>query len=125
MQTFYAAPLGNGIEPPAQLGVGGRPGKQAASQRAVVKPCASDEDGPAAAIVDVVDSRRRILGKPGGRVNVSRLYNVDQVMWDSVALFERDLVRTDIESPIHSGGITADDFAAMPPRELNAESALA
>jgi hypothetical protein len=44
---------------------------------------------------------------------------------DSAALMERYLVGTDIKSPIDGGGIAADDFAAAPERELDAERALA
>jgi hypothetical protein len=47
------------------------------------------------------------------------------MMRDAAPLRERDLVGADIEAPIDSGGVAADDFAAVPQRQLDAERALA
>jgi hypothetical protein len=44
---------------------------------------------------------------------------------DAAPLRQRDLIGADIEAAIDSGGVAADDFAAVPQRELDAERALA
>jgi hypothetical protein len=46
-------------------------------------------------------------------------------MGNASALGQRHLVGTDVEAAVHGRRIAADDFAAAPQRELDAERALA
>ena len=66
----------------------------------------------------------RLTRVPRSGVLLHRAGNVNQVMKDSAALIERDLVGTDVESTIDRRGVAADDFATEPLRQRDAERAL-
>ena len=75
--------------------------------------------------VDLLDRRNRIAHVARRRVFVGRLDDVNQVMGNAAPLGERHLVGADVEAAVHGRRIAADDFAAAPQRQLDAERALA
>ena len=113
------------VESLAHLRVGAGTGKQPSRQRPIVEAGAADENRPASACVDVLDGCQRISRVPRRRVLLGRLDDVDQMMRDAALLLRRHLVGADIEAAVDGGGIAADDLAAAPQRQLDAERALA
>jgi hypothetical protein len=104
--------------------VGARPGKQSSCQRTVVEAGPPDDNWPTSPIVNIFDSRHRISDELRCGVLFDRLDDIDEVVRNPGALVERHFVGPDIESAVDSGGIAADDFAAAPQSELDAEPAL-
>src|SRR5581483_8393764 len=101
MQALRSASCGHGFEPRAQLGVSARARKEAASERAVIKSCPSDDHRQTMTRVDIADDGGRLLRKPGGRVLVIGIGDVDEVVWDAAPPILRQLVGADVEPAIH------------------------
>jgi hypothetical protein len=76
-------------------------------------------------LVDLFDRCNSVAHITRSGVLLGRFDNVDQMMRNAAPFGERDLVGANVESAIDSGGVAADDFAAVPQGELDAQRALA
>jgi hypothetical protein len=115
----------NLLETLAQSRVCAGPRKKPARERAIVKPRPAHQNRPAPARVNVLDGRDGIVRVSRRGVLFGRLDDVDQVMGNPSLLRPRDFVGSDVEPAVDGRGIAADDLAAVPRRELDAEGALA
>jgi hypothetical protein len=125
MQKSDTAALCDLVEAATHLDVRARARKETAHERAIIKTCAPHDNRPPPALINLFNGFDRIARVSRRRVFVSRLDNVDQMMRNTAALRERHFVGADVESAIYRGRVAADDFAAAPQCELDAERALA
>lgn len=125
MEKLYASTLRNSFEPGAHLRVASRAGKESSRQRAVIKAGAADDNRPAPPAVNALDCGHGISDVPRRCVLFGRIGDIDDVVRNAAALIERNLVGADIKPAVNGGGIAADDFAAPPDRQLDAERAFA
>jgi len=125
VKELAAAPLRNLFEAAAHLGVGAWPWKEAPNQSAIVQPGATHDDRPPPAIVNLFDDGDRVANVARGGVFVRWLDDIDEVVRNAAPLGGRNFVRADIEAAIDRRRIAADDFAAAPERELDAQRAFA
>lgn len=125
MQKLYASTARDGFEPGACRRVGSGAGKESSRQGAVIEAGATDDNRPAPAAVNVVDCGHGISDVPRCGVLVGRIGDIDDVVRNAAALIQRHLVGADIKSTINGSGIAADDLAAAPDCQLDAERAFA
>ena len=124
MQPLGSTALRHACQPRAQPRVASGAGEEASRERAVVQARPPDENRQSASRRDVANRGGRLTRVPRSGVLLHRVGNVDEMMKDSAALIERDLVGTDVESTIDRRRIAADDFATEPLRQRDAERAL-
>ena len=120
-----AANIRDSIEPRAKLLVRARAGEETARQGAVVEAGAADQNRQPAAGVDVADGCRRIARKLRRRIHLSRIRDVDEVVWNAAPGLDRHLVGADVETAVHGSRIAVDDLAAMPLGQRQSKRAFA
>jgi hypothetical protein len=77
-----------------------------------------------AALGDSTDLARGVPRIPSRGILLRRIDDVDQMMRNSLLLFDGNFVGTDVEAAIHRGRIARDDLAAEAARERYRKGAL-
>jgi hypothetical protein len=124
MQPLDPTFSGDAVQSGPQGVIGARPGKETAGQGTVIETGATHEEWEAAARVNLPDDPGGITGKRGGGVHLRRVSEINEVMPDSAALLDGQLVGADVEASVHRGGIAVDDFSIVPFREAETEGTL-
>ena len=76
------------------------PRKQPSCEGPIVETGSADEDGSPPGVSDRTNRRRRIVCVSSGRIQLSRLRDVNQMVGDSALIFCRHLVGTDVKPPV-------------------------
>jgi len=125
MQKLDTPTPRNGFEPAAHLHIGNGSGKEPSRERAVVKTGSADNNRPASAVVNILNCRHRVAHVLRCCVLFGRLDDIDEMVRSSAALCERNFVGSDVEATVNGSGIAADNLAAAPECQLDAECAFA
>ena len=102
-----------------------RTGEETEQQRAQVEAGAAGDDGQMAPAGDVRDGNAGVSAIVAGRVAVVWRGDIDEVMRDLAALFERWLGRADLEIAIDGDGVAADHFSLEELREAEGQRGFA
>ena len=96
----------------AKAVVSARSREQASGQGAIVETGPADKDRRTPRLGDLLNGSRRFPCVSCGRELFGRLCDVDQVMRDSTAGLNRNLVGADVEPPVYGGRVAADNLAS-------------
>src|SRR5947207_3118851 len=98
MEKRHVPPVRNRLEPPPHSSIAARTWEKSAGQRAIVEPRTADENREASARVDLADRCRRIARVLCGSVFGRRIHDVEEMMRDASAIYERHFIGPDVEA---------------------------
>ncbi len=114
MQKRQTTAFGDRFQASAKRRIAAGAGKEAARQRAIVEAGAAGQNRDQPARMDRSDRRGGVARVLGGRVFVGWIRDVDQMVWNTAPLRERQLVGPDVEPAVDGGRVAVDDFPAVP-----------
>jgi hypothetical protein len=73
--------------------------------------------------LNLANDRGALTGISSGRVLLTWIGNVNEMVWDTVLRICRNFVCSDVEASIDGGRVTADNFAAVADSQMKREAA--
>jgi hypothetical protein len=73
--------------------------------------------------LNIANDRGALTGISSGRVLLTWIGNVNEMVWDTVLRICRNFVCSDVEASIDGGRVTADNFAAVADSQMKREAA--